>query len=303
MTETAAAGLYAPVITPFRADLAPDTERFVARCRWLLDDGCHGLGLFGTTSEANSLSIEERMALTEAVVEAGIAPARLIVGTGMCAIPDAVRLTAHAVGLGCAGVLMLPPFYYKGMSDEGLAAAFDEVIDRVGDPRLRIYLYHFPQLSGVPVSLGLIERLVKAHEGTVVGIKDSSGDWNNTRAILEAFPGFGTFSGSEEALLATMRGGGAGCISATANVNAAGIRRLYDGWQGPEADTLQERATAVRRAVQSQALVPALKTMTARNLGDDAWRTVRPPMLPLDAEQEKALIEALDTIGFEMSGA
>ena len=303
MTETAAAGLYAPVLTPFRADLEPDTERFVALCRWLLEDGCHGLGLFGTTSEANSLSIEERMALTEAVVEAGIAPAKLIVGTGMCAIPDAVRLTAHAVGLGCAGVLMLPPFYYKGMSDEGLAAAFDEVIDRVGDPRLRIYLYHFPQLSGVPVSLGLIERLVKAHEGTVVGIKDSSGDWNNTRSILEAFPGFGTFSGSEEALLATMRGGGAGCISATANVNAAGIRRLYDGWQGPEADALQERATAVRRAVQSQALVPALKTMTARTLGDDAWRTVRPPMLPLDDGQEKALTEALDAIGFEMSGA
>ena len=303
MTETAAAGLYAPVLTPFRADLEPDTERFVALCRWLLEDGCHGLGLFGTTSEANSLSIEERMALTEAVVEAGIAPAKLIVGTGMCAIPDAVRLTAHAVGLGCAGVLMLPPFYYKDMSDEGLAAAFDEVIGRVGDPRLRIYLYHFPKMSGVPVSLGLIGRLVKAHAGTVVGIKDSSGDWNNTRAMLEAFPGFGTFSGSEEALLATMRGDGAGCISATANVNAAGIRELYDNWQGPEAEVLQERATEVRRAVQSQALVPALKTMMARNLGDDAWRTVRPPMLPLDGGQEKALIEALDAIAFEMSPA
>ena len=291
-------GVLAPALTPMRGDLSPDPERFVAHCRWLLADGCHALVLFGTTSEANSLSIDERVDLLETVVAAGVAPAKLIVGTGMCAIPDTVRLTRHAVGLGCAGVLALPPFYYKGVSDEGLFAAYAEIIERVGDQRLRLYLYHIPKVSGVGITLGLIDRLLKAYEAQVSGVKDSSGDWNNTSALLGSFPGFGTFTGTEETLLATLKGGGAGCITATANVNAAAIRRLYDAWQTPEADALQEQITEVRRAVQAKPLIPALKRILARHRDDDGWLNLRPPLVGLSAAEADELFAGLDAAGF-----
>lgn len=301
MTENSGlGGVFAPVLTPFRSDLEPDPGRFASHCRWLLDDGCHGLVLFGTTSEANSLAVDERIALTEAAVEAGIAPAKLVVGTGMCAIPDSVRLTAHAVGMGCAGVLMLPPFYYKGMSDDGLFAAFSEVIERVGDSRLRLYLYHIPPVSKVGISLGLVDRLLKSYEGQVAGIKDSSGDWENTRSLLHSFPGFGTFTGTEAALLATMRGGGRGCISATANVNARAIRRLYDAWESAEADALQGQVTAVRSATQSKPAIPALKRILARHLNDDGWLNLRPPFTALDDTQAGELFTALAGAGFAL---
>ncbi len=291
-------GVFAPVLTPMQSDLSPDPERLAAHCRWLLADGCHGLVLFGTTSEANSLSTDERVELLEAVVAAGLAPAKLIVGTGLCAIPDTVRLTRHAVELGCAGVLVLPPFYYKGVSDEGLFGAYGEIIERVGDQRLRLYLYHIPKISGVAITLGLIERLLESYEGQVSGIKDSSGDWSNTSALLSGFPGFGTFTGTEETLLATLRGGGAGCITATANANAAAIRRLYDAWRTPEADALQERVNAVRRAVQVKPLIPALKRILARLDDDDGWLNLRPPLVALSDAEAAGLFADLDAAGF-----
>src|SRR5437764_14819256 len=224
-------GVLAPVLTPFRSDLSPDAARFVRHCRWLLSQGCAGLAVFGTTSEANSLSVEERETLLQELLSAGIDPGRLLPGTGCCALTDTVRLTRAAVRAGCAGVLMLPPFYYKAVSEEGLFRSFAEIIERVGDARLRVYLYHIPPVSQVPISLGLIERLLKAYPGTVTGLKDSSGDWANTEAILKAFRGvFDVFAGSEAFLLANMRNGGKGCISATANINPAAIHGLYANW-------------------------------------------------------------------------
>ncbi len=296
-----ASGVFAPVLTPMRSDLSPDPERFAALCHSLLDDGCHGLVLFGTTSEANSLSADERVALLEGVVAAGLAPAKLIVGTGLCAIPETVRLTRHAVGLGCAGVLALPPFYYKGVSDDGLSGAFAEIIERVGDQGLHLYLYHIPKVSGVAITPRLIERLLKSYEGRVVGIKDSSGDWNNTRDLLGAFPGFATFTGTEETLLATLRGGGAGCITATANVNAAAIRGLYDAWETPAADGLQERVTAVRHAIQARPMIAALKCILARRGGYAGWSRLRPPLVGLGDADADALFADLDAAGFSAS--
>ncbi|HET6367964.1 MAG TPA: dihydrodipicolinate synthase family protein, partial [Pseudomonadales bacterium] len=211
-------GVLSPVVTPFRADLSPDPERFVRQCRWLLSQNV-GLAVFGTNSEANSLSVDEKIELLDRLVAAGLDPARMMPGTGACALTDTVRLTAHAVKAGCGGVLMLPPFYYKGVSDDGLFRSFAEVIERVADVRLRVYVYHIPPVSQVPITLPLIERLLKAYPGTVAGVKDSSGDWGNTKAMLDAFAasGFDVFAGSETFLLANMRGGGKGCISATAN--------------------------------------------------------------------------------------
>ena len=291
-------GVFAPVVTPFRADLTPDGGRLSALCKRLLDDGCHGLVLFGTTGEANSLSLEERMALLDTVIDSGVDGGRLIVGTGLSAIPETVRLTSHAVGKGCAGVLMLPPFFYKGMSDEGLFRAYAEVIERIADDRLRLYLYHIPKVSGVAISPGLIGMLRRAYPQTVVGIKDSSGDWDNTRMLLEDFEGFRVFPGNELIMLDALRLGAVGCITATANVNAAGLARLYTEWRGAMADDLQEAATAVRLAVQSQAMVPALKQIIARRDKDDGWLTLRPPFVGLDEDQAEALFAALDEAGF-----
>jgi len=187
-------GIFAPTLTPVHADLSPDMERWVSFSKQLLADGCHGLCPFGTTSEANSFGISERMEMLEGLVAAGVPAAKLMPGTGTTAIPDTVKLTSHAVNLGCSGVLVLPPFYYKGVSDDGIFRAMAEVIERVGDTRLRVYLYHIPGVAQVAFSLALIERLVKAYPQTVVGMKDSSGDWNNLQAVLNNFPGFGTFT-------------------------------------------------------------------------------------------------------------
>ena len=197
-------GVLSPVVTPFGKDLAPDPERFVRQCRWLLSQNV-GLAVFGTNSEANSLSVEEKIELLDRLVAAGLDPARMMPGTGCCALTDSVRLTAHAMKVGCGGVLMLPPFYYKGVSDDGLFRSFAEIIERVGDARLRVYVYHIPPVSQVPITLGLVERLLAAYPGQVAGMKDSGGDWSNTKAFLDAFAkaGFDVFAGSETCLLYT----------------------------------------------------------------------------------------------------
>ena len=295
------AGVLAPVLTPFAADLSPDRRRFLAHCHWLLDEGINGLAVFGTTSEANSLSREERMELLEALVEDGVDSALLMPGTGCCAIPDTVRLTAHAVGLGCGGVLLLPPFYYKGVSDEGIFASVAETIERVGDARLRVYLYHIPPMAQVGYSLDLVERLRNRYPETVVGLKDSSGDWSNTAAILERFPGFATFVGSEAYLLDTLRGGGAGSITAAGNVNAAALRALYDAWQSPMADSLQAQVTAQRKVMQGYPLFAGLKAVLAAMRNDPDWNRLRPPLTALPAEQAAALIEELRRHDFPLA--
>jgi 4-hydroxy-tetrahydrodipicolinate synthase len=297
-------GVLSPVITPFKRDHAPDEERFVRHCRWLLKSGCAGLAIFGTNSEANSMSVGEKRRLLEALVKGGVSPATLMPGTGHCALTDSIELTRAAVELGCAGVLMLPPFYYKGVSDEGLYRNFAEVIERVGDERLQLYLYHIPPVSQVPITLGLIERLLGKYPGIVAGVKDSSGDWSNTRAMLEAFAkeGFDVFAGSEVFLLDNMRHGGKGCITATGNVNPGAIDRLYKNWRSPDADKLQAGITATRKIVQKQPMIPALKAIVAHYGNDAGWKTCRPPLVELTSSQEEELIRDLKGVGFTMPG-
>ena len=179
-------GVLAPVLTPFQANLEPDAKSFIAHCRWLVDHNA-GLAIFGTNSEAASISVGERLALTDALLEAGIPAAKLMPGTGACALPDAVELARHASKSGAAGLLVLPPFFYKGVSDDGVFAYYAEIIERVGGGCAPIYLYHIPQFSYAPITLNLIERLIKRYPTVVVGAKDSSGDWNNTKAMLDKF--------------------------------------------------------------------------------------------------------------------
>ena len=297
-------GVLSPVVTPFGKDLAPDAVRFVRHCKWLLANGCSGLAVFGTNSEANSMSVAEKLELLEALVAGGVPAAALMPGTGHCALTDSVAMTRRAVELGCGGVLMLPPFYYKGVSDEGLYRNFAEVIERVGDDRLRLYLYHIPPVSQVPITLGLIERLLKQYPGVVAGLKDSSGDWSNTKAVLDAFAkaGFDVFAGSEVFLLDNMRHGGKGCITATGNVNPGAIDQVYRNWQAPSADALQAGITATRKIVQKVPMIPALKAIIASYGNDPQWRTVRPPLVELERSQEEGLLAELRAAGFAMPG-
>jgi len=297
-------GVLAPVITPFKRDLSPDAGRFVKHCRWLMKSGCAGLAVFGTNSEANSMSVEEKLELLDALVKGGVPAAALMPGTGHCALADSVKMTREAVRLGCGGVLMLPPFYYKGVSDEGLFRNFSEVIERVGDERLRLYLYHIPPVSSVAISHELIERLLARYPGIVAGAKDSSGDWNNTRAMLERFKdrGFDVFPGSEVFLLDGLRSGGKGCITATGNVNPGAINEVFRNWRSTEADKLQAGITATRKIVQKVPMIPALKAITAHFGNDPAWRTVRPPLTELTPAQDEQVITELKAAGFSMPG-
>jgi 4-hydroxy-tetrahydrodipicolinate synthase len=298
------AGVLAPVLTPFRRDLSPDPQRLARHCRWLLAHGCAALAPFGTTSEANSLSVDERERLLDALLDDGAPPGRLVPGTGCCALPDTVRLTAQAVRRGCAGVLVLPPFYYKAVSDEGLFRAFAEVIERVGDDRLRVYLYHIPPVAQVGLGPALVERLLRAYPGIVAGMKDSSGDLANTKRMLELFAGegFDVFVGSERFLLEGLRGGGAGCITATANVNPGAIDRLFREWRTPAAERLQEDVNAIRSAIERRPVIPALKAVLAHHAADPEWLTVRPPLVELPAAERESLLAELGARGLELPG-
>ncbi len=295
-------GVLAPVLTPVKPDLSADIGRFVRHCRWLLDHGCSGLAPFGTSSEANSFSTDERVAMLEALVAGGIPAAQLMPGTGCSALSDTVRLTAHAVKLGCGGVLMLPPFYYKNIPDDGLYRYFADVIERVGDARLNIYLYHIPQMANVPLSLGLIERLIKAYPSTVVGIKDSAGDWNNTQALLKAFaPDFAIFTGKDAFLLQTLQGGGAGCITACANINPHGLNALYQAARSTTAEELQAQITKLVNLIDGRAyFVATYKGIVAHYAADPGWLTVRPPILELTPQQKNDLARDLTAFGFTM---
>jgi len=321
-------GVLAPVVTPFKADLSPDRERFIRHCQWLLSQSC-GLAVFGTNSEANSMAAEERSTLLDAMVAAGIDPSRMMPGTGCCSITETVKLTAHAVKHGCAGVLMLPAFYYKDVSEEGLYRYFSEVVQRVGETRLKIYLYHIPPVAIVGITPKLVERLLKAYPNAIAGMKDSSGDWNNTKTFLDAFAvragravsGFDVFVGSESFLLANMRNGGVGTISATANVNPAAIHKLYAKLDPLRQRTLYEdldppsrEAAARHEALQAQlnvvrevfssrnfpSMIAALKQAIAIYRNDPDWARVRPPLVELTKEQAKLLAAELKTIGFSM---
>ena len=292
-------GALAPVITPFRSDYQPDAAKLIDHCRWLISQDC-GLAVFGTNSEGNSLSADEKIDLLEGLVEAGLPTARMMPGTGQSALSDTARLSRRAVELGCGGVLMLPPFFYKGVSDEGLFRVVSEVIQRVGDERLRIYLYHIPPVAQVGFSHDLIERLITAYPAVVAGIKDSSGDWENTRGMLERFPGWGIFCGNELRQAEAMRLGAAGVISATCNINPGPIAELCRTYREADADQRQARINEVRKFIQSFPMIQALKVVRARFSGDPDWERVRPPLVELDPAQKQSLFEQIEKIGFRM---
>jgi 4-hydroxy-tetrahydrodipicolinate synthase len=293
-------GVFAAALTPVHDDLSPDSAAFVAHCRWLLANGCDGIAPLGTTGEASSFSVKEKMAILDALAEAGISGDSLIVGTGSAALTDAVDLTRHAVSIGAAGALVVPPFYFKNPSEDGLFAFYSELVERVGDKRLRVYLYHFPQTSAVPIGMSLIERLMTRYPQTIAGAKDSSGELGNMTAMAK-IPHFRVFSGTERLLLPVLEAGGVGCITAGANIIAPVTGKLYREWKrsGPssEVKAVQDEVTRQRLALDGFPMIPAMKAMLARHLKIPSWRNVRPPFVKLAAAQEAAMFGKLDEAG------
>ena len=293
-------GVFCAAATPIGEDGAPDLGRMARHAGQLISDGCDGVALLGTTGEANSFSVAERRQIVEAAVEAGIPPDRLMPGTGTCAIPDTVALTRHALSLGITTVVMLPPFYYKQPSDDGLFAAYSEVVEKVADPRLRVILYHFPQMSSIPLGLPLIERLVSRYPETIVGIKDSSGDAANMERMVRALPGFSVFVGADPLMRRLLAIGAAGCITATSNLVARELATVFRHHADPrrqaEVDAAQERIVAMRAIAAKFVQIPAIKAMLAKRYEDAAWARVRPPLMALDsaqlAELERLMSEA-----------
>lgn len=292
-----------PVITPFNAQSQPDLPRLVKHCQWLQSHRV-GLAVFGTNSEANSMSVRQKRIVLEGLTTAGLPGAQMMPGTGACAVEDAVELSKAAVQAGAAGVLMLPPFYYKGVSDDGLFAYYSDVIQGVGDARLKIYVYNIPPVSQVGLSLSLLERLTKHYPSTVIGIKDSSGDWGYTESVLRALvpSGFRVYAGNETFLLKTLALGGVGCISATANVHPGPMSELANHPNVIDAEAKQARLDQVRALFQKFPMMAAMKTTLANALGDREWERLLPPLVPLTSDQRSALERGLQEIDFSMPG-
>ena len=296
------AGLLVPVLTPFDAELAPDAKRLTDLCERLLSFGADGLAVFGTTSEANSMNAAERKSLLAELRRNGIAGDKLMPGIGSCSISETADLLRHADDHDAAGALLLPPFFYKdaAATDDGLFDFFAAVMQRTAGVSTQIYLYHIPPIAHVGWSIPLVGRLLEAFPDRIAGLKDSSGDWQNTKALIETYPELDVFPGSDEFLLDGLRAGGVGCITATGNINPVGIRAIYDHWQSDESDSLQKQATEVRLAVQSFGNpITVMKSYLARKTDDANWARVRPPLTSSAAESAARLDAQLNQLGFQ----
>ena len=293
-----------PILTPFNDDLSVATDLYVAHAKRLFDQGCAGIAPFGTTGEALSVGIDERIAAIRALVDGGIDPARMIPGTGLSNVADTARLSRACLDMGCAGVMTLPPFYFKSVSEDGLYRHFEQLIEAIG-PDACVYLYHIPPIAVVGVPPALAARLHADFPEKIVGIKDSSGDWDNTRALLD-IEGMIVYPGSELPLLDALELGAPGCITATANVNAGPIARVVDLYERGDiaaAKALHETVKRFRMIVQDYDPIPAQKRLLAIATGDARWANVRPPLtaMPEGAGRELAAILRRE-FGFDGSG-
>ncbi len=295
-------GVLAAGLTPLHTDFSLAHDALARHVQWLLANGCDGVLLFGTTGEGLSLAIEERVEGLDAVLSSGLVAEQLLVGTGASALPDAIRLTREATERGVGGVLVLPPFHFREISPKGLYRFYDRLVQGVGDAALRLYFYHFPELSGVPIPFDLIQQLHDDYPEQIAGIKDSSGEWDHTEALCRDFLELQVFSGTERLLLPVLRAGGAGCISATANVTAPLAAQVVSDWRDETSpESPQERLTNLRTLFASVPSIQALKSLLARHHDDPNWATARPPLAPLTDEESTAVDQIADQLHDEVS--
>lgn len=298
-------GVIAPILTPFNDDLSFAHDLYVSHAHWLLQQGIHYIVPFGTTGEALSLSVSERITAVDALIEGGINPEVLLPGTGLCNLDDTVTLCRHALRRGCAAVMILPPFFYKNASDDGIYVYFVRLIEVLNNAELKICMYHIPPMAGIGFSPDLARRLVRNFPETIVAYKDSSGDFENTKAVIAAAPEIAVFPGSETFLRSGLEYGASGCISATCNVNPAGIRHVFDvatvAKEG-DLDQIADEMVALRKQLEDYAPIPAMKGLLARQRGEGRWRNVRPPLLSASDTKIQALVDELDSTGEAMLG-
>lgn len=294
-------GVHCAAATPVTPDGKPDLKLFGEHCRTLIEEGCHGIAMLGTTGEANSFGLHDRMALLEAAIEGGTAASILLPGTSAPSVADTVELTTHAVQAGAKGVVMLPPYYYKGVSDEGLFRFYQRVIEGVNDDRLRVVLYHIPQVTQIPISHDLISRLMDAFPGIVCGIKDSAGQLDNMKAMMERFPNLSVLAGADPLLLPLLQAGGHGCITATSNLRSDALRVIWDNWDKPESrdkvDAAQTRIDEWRNLTNRYVQLPTVKTMLARSRGNDSWLNMMPPLVELTTEERNDVWSQMEKLG------
>ena len=292
MSNKTLSGVIAAIATPIDDTGAPDLARVIKLARFLLDNGCDGLNVLGTTGEATSFALAERQAVMDAYKANGLPLSRLMVGTGAAAAADAVALTRHAAALGFGGALVLPPFYYKGVPDDGLVAYIDTIVTATADRPIPLYLYHYPAMSGLPWTISLIKRLLELHPSRIVGLKDSSGDMDYARAAAALSKDFAVFPSTEACLLEARGGTFAGCISATANLNPDLCARA---WGAGDAAAL-DAAVAIRRLFEGKPLVSGVKALLAHIHGDPALARMKPPLAPLPAADRTAVAAGYDAV-------
>jgi len=295
-------GVWVPVLTPQNSDLLIDKNRFFHHLGWLFQHEINGVVLFGTNGEASSFSAQERMLLLEWVKKEGISNEKVIVGTGCSALTDTIALIEHAIGLGYFHHLVLPPFYYKNPTINGLVNNYSEIINRIDNKHLKIYLYNFPQLSGIQLGVDLVEILSEKFPKNIVGYKDSSGDWDNTSQIMEKCPQISMFPGSEIFLSKALEKGAAGVITGTGNVNPGMVKQTYEAFYNDKEKSiiLQKKIDAFRTAVQKYPLISALKGLIEYYRKDEGWQYLRPPLTALSKADLENLIQSIDPLEFSL---
>jgi len=283
--------LIAAVATPVGPDFRPHARLLIDRCRHLLAEGCHGIALFGTTGEGAEFAVEDRQLALEGLLATGIAASRLIVSVGALALPDVVALAAHATAQGVVGVLLMPPCLYRnGIGEDGTFRFYATVVDRVGRDDLRLYLYHFPDISGVALTPGLIDRLSERYPHVIAGVKDSGGDLGFTEDLLRRFSHLAIFTGAETHIPVVLASGGAGTICGLANVIPQLLRLMTDGWTLPDRRRYLPMVQAVDNILSRGPFIPALKAVIADQTNEPAWRRVVPPMAELPLADEQRLL-------------
>ena len=295
-------GIYTASLTPLTSTYETNLPALVSHVEQLFESGSDGVAILGSTGEANSLTIEQRLDIISYCGRT-LAPERLMMGTGSCALQDAIRLTQASIEAGVFSVLVIPPFYYKPQSDESVIRYYSELISSVDDSRLRIIFYNFPKLSGYNFSTEILQEFKERFGDIAAGIKDSSGNWENMLSITKNVPNFMVYSGTETLLLNILREGGAGCITASANLLAPECQLVYQAWRNDQQNTaeqVQKELTVLRKALESYQFVSELKGLMALHTGSEHWQEMLPPFIPLLPTQVRELSEKINDLGLNL---